>query len=130
MTTSSTDELLRTGAAALARGDFATFFETIGDDVVVHVPGRSSLAGEWRGKAQFIERFSAQAQATGGRGSEPHAVLSDGEHGVVLSELTFPDGGVDRQVIVQHVRDGKIVEVWVYSSDQYRFDERLAAAGL
>jgi hypothetical protein len=56
--------------------------------------------------------------------------LTEGEHGVVLTEIRFPDGAVDRQVIVQEVRDGKVQEVWVYISDQYAFDERLAAAGL
>ncbi len=130
MATPSTAEVLQRGASALARGDFATFVENIADDVVVHVPGRSRMAGDWHGKATFMESFSNQARATGGQGGEPHAVLAEGEHGVVLTEIRFPDGEVDRQVIVQHVRDGKVHEVWVYSSDQYRFDERLAAAGL
>jgi ketosteroid isomerase-like protein len=126
----SVEELIRMGSAALARGDVAAFFESIDDNVVVHVPGRSSLAGDWHGKAKFIETFSAQAQATGGRGDVPHAILTDGEHGIVLAEIRFPDGSADRQVIVQHIRGGKVVEIWVYSSDQYRFDERLASAGL
>jgi ketosteroid isomerase-like protein len=29
----------------------------------------------------------------------------------------------DREVLVFHVRDGKVVEVWQYLQDQYTWDE-------
>ncbi len=29
----------------------------------------------------------------------------------------------DREVLVCHVRDGKVVEVWQYVQDQYTYDE-------
>jgi ketosteroid isomerase-like protein len=29
----------------------------------------------------------------------------------------------DREVLVFHVRDGKVVEVWQYIADQYAYDE-------
>jgi uncharacterized protein len=55
-----------------------------------------------------------------------HAVFADDEHGVALTIVTVSRGGrsvtVD-QAHVFHLRDGKVVEYWDSSADQYAFDE-------
>ena len=43
-------DVMRRYLAAVQRGDWATGFGFFTDDVTLHVPGRSSLAGEHRGR--------------------------------------------------------------------------------
>ena len=55
-----------------------------------------------------------------------HAVFADDEHGVVLVVTTASRGGrsvTTNDVHVFHLRDGKVVEFWDASTDQYAFDE-------
>jgi hypothetical protein len=43
-------DVMRSYLEAVQRGDWATGFGFFADDIVLHVPGRSSLAGEHRGR--------------------------------------------------------------------------------
>ena len=43
-------DVMRRYLEAVQRGDWATGFGFFADDIVLHVPGRSSLAGEHRGR--------------------------------------------------------------------------------
>jgi len=55
-----------------------------------------------------------------------HAVFADDEHGAVLVVTTASRGGrsvTTNDVHVFHLRDGKVVEFWDASTDQYAFDE-------
>jgi hypothetical protein len=58
--------------------------------------------------------------------AEPHDVIAGDQHVVGLHLATAQRQGrtlADRQVLVVHVRDGKIAEVWEHVEDQYAFDE-------
>jgi ketosteroid isomerase-like protein len=55
-----------------------------------------------------------------------HAILADDEHGVALVTATASRGGQSATVNdahVFHLRDGKVVEFWLASTDQYAIDE-------
>lgn len=121
----SIEDAIRQATDAINRGDVEGFLGFHTDDVVVHLPGRSPIAGEHRGKERFGELIAGQIQA--GANVEIHDVLTSAEHAVVLNLLRLgPPGGQtieDRQVIVFHHREGRISEVWIYSEDQYQFDE-------
>ena len=43
-------DVMRSYLEAVQRGDWATGFGFFADDIVLHVPGRSALAGEHRGR--------------------------------------------------------------------------------
>jgi len=122
------EQMLRGATDALNAGDVERFLSFHTDDAVVHVPGRSPVAGDHGGRDALRRLF--QAQIAGGAQNNIHAVLVSGEHAVLLVELTGSAGGQqfrDQQVVVCHVREDKISEAWVYSWDQYGFDEAISA---
>jgi ketosteroid isomerase-like protein len=55
-----------------------------------------------------------------------HAVFADDEHGVALVAATASRGGRSitvNEAHVFHLRDGKVVEFWDATTDQYALDE-------
>lgn len=50
MTEQQNAQRTRRIADAVARGDMKTYGQALGDDVVLHVPGASPLAGDYEGK--------------------------------------------------------------------------------
>ena len=57
---------------------------------------------------------------------EVHDLLESEDHVVALVRRTM--AGVDsRAVIVYHVADGKITELWSFEGDQYAIDEAMSA---
>ena len=121
------EALVRRGYEAFATGDMATLNELFADDIVWHVPGRSQLAGDFRGKEEVFGNFQKVAELTGGTFKlDIHAILADDEHAVVLTRAMGEREGKtldDRSVHVLHLSDGKVTEFWGYSGDQYAVDE-------
>jgi ketosteroid isomerase-like protein len=57
---------------------------------------------------------------------ELHEVGADDQHTVGLHLATGEREGrtlADREVLVFHVRDGKVAEAWQYVENQYAYDE-------
>ena len=74
------EALVRRGYEAFATGDMATLNELFADDIVWHVPGRSQLAGDFRGKEEVFGNFQKVAELTGGTFKlDIHALLADDE---------------------------------------------------
>ncbi len=121
------EELLRQGTEAFSRGDMDAVAALLADDIVFHVPGRSQLAGDHQGKDQVLSLFARQVQLTGGTFRlEMHDVVANDEHGVVLTRTTAEREGKTLDalgVLVFHLRDGKVTEVWVHPYDEYAGDE-------
>jgi ketosteroid isomerase-like protein len=114
------EQVLRDADQAQLRGDFEAFMGFYTDDVVVHIPGKSSLAGDYRGKEQFAEVFGRFSQAVPEFSFEPHAYLADDEHGVSLQKSHYKKGNEtldSNDAFVCHFRDGKIAEFWFLSVD-------------
>ena len=55
--------LLRNAYDAFARGDLDAAVADFTDDVMFNIPGKSPLAGEYRGKEQVIAYLTARADA-------------------------------------------------------------------
>jgi uncharacterized protein len=58
--------------------------------------------------------------------AELHDVVADDRHTVGLHLGTGERGGrtlEDREVLVFHLRDGKVTEVWQYIENQYTYDQ-------
>ena len=81
---------------AVPRGAWATGFAFFADDVVLHVPGRSSLAGEHRGR-DAVESYlqAALARSHGARVEvEPVDMLASRERvALVVRERFSTPGG-------------------------------------
>ncbi|HEX2069903.1 MAG TPA: nuclear transport factor 2 family protein [Actinomycetota bacterium] len=119
--------LLRMAYDAQARGDIDAYLDLLSEDVVFHVPGRSRIAGEYRGKDEVRRHFQEIRTLSGGTfRTEIHEVLAGEEHvvGLVRGQAERDGATVDLpRVHVWHVKNGKLGELWVHPADQYAFDE-------
>ncbi len=118
--------VLRMAYDAQARGDIDAYLQLLSDDVVLHVPGRSRIAGEYRGKEEVRQHFSEIAALSDGTfRTGVHDVVAGEEHvvGLVRAQAKRDGATVDLpRVHVWHVRNGKLAEVWIHPADQYAFD--------
>jgi ketosteroid isomerase-like protein len=119
--------------AAVRRGDWEAAYGFFADDVVGHVPGRSALAGELRGRDAAIAYVEAARAKSRGAEVEVELVdtLSSEERVMLLVRERFArDEGIVEigRANVYTVRDGAIVEVWIFEADQYAVDELMAEA--
>jgi ketosteroid isomerase-like protein len=123
-------EVMERYLASVRSGDWETAYGFFAADMVGHVPGRSALAGELRGRdaaIAYIERASAESQ---GNEVEVELVdtLSSAERVMLLVRERFTRG---REIVeieranVYTVRGEKIAEVWIFEADQYGVDELL-----
>src|SRR5829696_3363032 len=110
------EDLTRRGFDAFAKGDVDTLRELFDQDAVWHVPGRSQLAGDHRGMDAILGNF----------GIDLHDVVANDEHAVAIYVTRGERQGrtlETRNVLVSHIRNGKLTEAWLMSEDQYAADE-------
>ena len=121
------EELTRRGFDAFAKGDVDTLRELTDQDAVWHVPGRNQLSGDHRGVDAILGFFAKTMELTGGTFRiEVHDIVANDDHAVALFVSRGQREGrtyENRNVVVQHLRNGKLVEVWLLSEDQYAADE-------
>ena len=121
------EDLVRRGYEAFATGDMATLNEFFADDIVWHSPGRSDLAGTFRGKGEVFATLQKNMELTGGTFKlEIHDLLADDEHAVALLGVSAEREGKtlkDNTVQVWHIKDGKVAESWLHPGDAYASDE-------
>ena len=115
---------------AMRSGDRETGYGFLADDIVLHIPGRSSFAGTHRGRdatRDYVE--SAIALSHGGEVEvELVDTLVSGERValIVLERFTRDEGVLEiRRCNVYRVRGEEIVEVWIFEADQYDVDALL-----
>jgi ketosteroid isomerase-like protein len=121
---------MRRYLAHVQAGDWDTAFGMFSDDVVLHVPGRSPLAGERRGRQAAMDYIETARALSHGMDVEVELVdmlVSEERVALVVRERFGRDGGdVEiRRANVYTVRGGEIVEVWIFEADQYAVDELL-----
>jgi ketosteroid isomerase-like protein len=118
--------LVRKVYEAQGRGDIDGYLELLSDDFVLHIGGRSQIAGEYRGKEEVRRHFQEIAQLSRGTfRTEVHDALASDEHVVGLLNARAEREGVPvdlPRVHVWHVSDGSLSELWVHPADQYAFD--------
>ncbi len=118
-------EVLRLADEAMTDGDIEKFFSYYTDDVIVHIAGRSRLAGDYKGLGELREGFARFIEALGDYTFENHAYLADDEHGIILQRgKAARDGNTYEfdEVFVFHFRGGKISEMWYIPVDQAGLD--------
>jgi uncharacterized protein len=123
------EELARKEFAAVVAGDMESLFDFYADDYVFHYPGRSPVAGEYRGKQGFGEFLGKLSNLGVIATRELHDVIANDDHVIQLVAVRAERDGKRQQwngVVVMHVRDGKIAETWVHIDDLHGLDEFLS----
>jgi ketosteroid isomerase-like protein len=99
----------------------------LSDEIVWHVPGRSAISGEYRGREEVLEYFARRRDfAHDSFRVEIRHVLADEEYVMQLAGGRAEIRGERREwetVGVYRIRDGRIAECWLLPFDQYAFDE-------
>jgi ketosteroid isomerase-like protein len=122
------EKVLRDIDEAQARGDLVGFANGFTDDVIVHIPGKSSFAGDYKGKEEFLQLFQRFSERVPEYTFEGHAYLADDEHGVSLQRSHFKRGDEtldSNDAFVSHFRDGKVSEFWLLSEKSDEVDALL-----
>jgi ketosteroid isomerase-like protein len=120
------EALLRREYEARAAGDDRALTDVFADDVVWHVPGRSAIAGEYRGIDQVMEYVRRRRELVASTFDiTVHDVLANDEHGLVIATGRATRHGTAfewRAHGLYRFHDGRIAECWVLPEDQYEFD--------
>lgn len=111
---------------AFSKGDLATMQKHLAPDLVMHVPGRNPVAGEYQGQDGFLAFMAKNAELAGPTLKvELEGVLADDERAVTFEHLTARRDGKTldvRDSTIFRFRDGKIAEMTLMSSDPYAHD--------
>lgn len=112
----------------LIAGDFPAVFETMADDIIWHQPGQHATSGTHIGKEALGAHLASFAQKTNGTFKVVTNWVSENGD-LVAANVTFlgtrTDGteldmnGID----LFRIENGKIQEVWLFSSNQELEDE-------
>jgi uncharacterized protein len=121
------EPLIRRAYKDFESGDLELVGVRMANNVIWHEPGRSPLAGDYKGPQEVLE-FLAQlkARSDGSFAIEVLDVLSEPGRAVVFQRETATRGGRNLNVIAAvdfEIHHGKITEVTVYYTELYQFDE-------
>ena len=124
--------MLRKGYEAFAAADMETLAEVIPEDAVWHVPGRSEVAGDYKGRDAIFGYFGQLMELSDGTfKAELLHVVGDDKFAVALQRSSWTVNGQSyngTDVLVDRVdENGLAVETWVYLEDQARADEIFAS---
>ena len=114
----------RLTADAFRAADQAVLAELIDEDVVWHVPGTHSMAGDLRGRRELFAWFG-RLRGMGFWLTE-HDVFGNDEHVCALSLMGARRTGLDvqtRVVSIFHYRDGRQLERWFYPDNLDVWDQ-------
>ncbi len=121
-------ELWRNAQQAFSRGDMNALASFWVDDVLLHFPGVSPVAGDHGGKKAVLAFFAKLVGLTGGtlRIADVHDVFANDEHVVALLRFTASRQGKQLswdQTHIYHISEDKITEAWLVPTDQRALDE-------
>lgn len=112
--------------AAVQRGDMSAVLALLADDVVLHIPGRSPISGEYQGPQAVLEYLNNVRRLSNNTYAfqdliwlimEPHI------HNVTVEQAVRNGTSYDfNRSTVYQMRDGKIADIEVHEEDQYAID--------
>jgi uncharacterized protein len=121
-------EIAKTYIRAAQTGDQALLGSVLSPDVVWHQPGNNRFSGTHQGVAAVGGMLGGMMEISGGTfaiTSADHFMANGDRVAIMLAFAAARDGieldqpGVD----LMRIEGGKIVEVWLFSSDQKSEDE-------
>ena len=120
-------ELMHRAEDLMNAGNVPAFLELHTEDVVMHIPGRGAMAGDYEGRDGIAASFEREMGLLDAPPTfQPHDVLASDDHAVSLGTQTLQRGGrtLDVQMtVVAHIKEGRFSEVWVIPQDQAAYDE-------
>jgi uncharacterized protein len=118
---------VRKAYEAFAAGDMETIRSLFDPEITWHVVGRSPLAGTYQGVDAALGFLGQIVQMTEGTfTAEVQDVLANDEHAVTLAHIHAHRAGKtleSEEAHVVNVKDGRIMEFWALTEDQYAVDE-------
>ena len=121
------ESVIRRAYQDFESGDLDLLGTVMSQDVVWHEPGRSSLAGDYKGPEAVLGFLRSLKEKSGGTFNiKILEVVSQPERAVVFQKETAKRGGNVLDVIAAvdfEIHHSKITEVTVYQADTYQFDE-------
>ena len=94
------------------------------DNCVFHYPGKTALAGTYRGLSEFMARLEEVFDGAA-LTRELHDALGSDDHAVQLLRVTATAGNSShtwRVAWIMHVDGGQFSEAWAFVDDQYALD--------
>jgi ketosteroid isomerase-like protein len=122
----SNRELVQHMTEAFLRGDIAAVQECLSEDIIWYFPGRSIVAGVFRGKEAVLKHLSEPRRLGARLELTPRAFFGDEQYGVVLYELNTTRNGktlTETRVMLCTIDNDKVVEIRIFTGDQYALDE-------
>jgi uncharacterized protein len=121
------EQLIRDFAAAAMQGDYEAIKGYYDEDVVVHFPGRSQLAGTYAGREALFGDFAGKVATLSDTFEIRELVdvlASDDRALALMGEHYARDGQTLDMVraLLYRIEDSKIKELWIFESDQYAVD--------
>jgi ketosteroid isomerase-like protein len=121
---------IRRGYELFNSGDLEGLAQIFAEDVVWHTGGRGRFQGDKRGRDAAFAYFGQLGALTDGTfRAELHDVVANEQHAVGLHVNTARRAGRSlnlKEVLVFHLRDGKVVEAWEQYEDSQTMDEFFA----
>lgn len=121
-------DMIREGYANFAGGDLDAIRAVMSPDIVWHVPGRGSMAGDYRGVDAVIGYFVELFTRSGGTVKAELKECSELSPGRVIAlvhlSADLPGGRIDHDFVQIFQREGGLTtQVWGFAADQYAMDE-------
>jgi ketosteroid isomerase-like protein len=121
------EDLLRKGYSAFMAGNIETVLGILDESIVWNVPGRSPIAGTYKGPQEVLGFFGKLAEHSGGTFSlDVVDICANDTYGYVNVRGTATRDGKSIDQAGMHVWrivNGKAVEFLSYTEDQYVEDE-------
>lgn len=118
---------VRRGYDAFNNGDSEALSQLLREDIVWHLPGRSSIAGDYQGQEATLAYFGRLDELTDGSyQAELQVAVGDGEHVISIDRSTATRGEArydENELVVFRFRDGRVVEAWQAMMNPYAHDE-------
>lgn len=126
---------VRKGFEAFATGDMDTLREVLDPAIEWHLPGRSTVSGDYRGIDDVLRFFGTMVQISGGTFKaeliECGELTADLVACLIHRSGTMPAGTVDqRTMLLLQLRAGRAVEVTEFAHDLYAYDEAVGARAI
>ncbi len=128
MSTRSDPKMADSLRRALVRNDLLAAEAVFDVASILHVPGKSGLAGQYQGKEAILGLCARMAQLTCDTlHFTPSRVLSENDQAIVVSgreRATRRDMQLDADAVhVYSLRDCRVREMWIFHEDQDRVDD-------
>jgi ketosteroid isomerase-like protein len=116
------EAIIRLLVEAFKQGNLEPALKLVAEDAALHVPGKNRISGEYQGIEGVRKFWTSQIALTSGTftGKVVSVLQGDGHLVLILQLDASRDGETYswRRVNHYHIVEGRIIEGWVYESNQ------------